>query len=1437
MYNSRLLRLAGLFLGVLVWLANASNPPTGRTGAPFDGHCNSCHTGNVNGFDGTVTIDGMPATVEPNTTYPLTITVTPTAGSPVRAGFQLVAVNGNNANAGDLTAGNAQSGTEFFGGREYLEQRGAKLFSGGAASWSFNWKSPLTAAGNTIKFYFIGNLVNGNNNDSGDYAISFSETYNFSGAPPVSASITSTTNLLCNGVNTGSATVEGSGGVAPYTYLWSNGQNTATAVNLAAGTYTVTVTGASSSGTATATAVITAPPALNATATASGVLNCINTSVTGTANATGGTGPYSFVWANGTVGSQADLTTPGIHSVTATDANGCTKIASVNVTSNLTPPVAAATPNATISCGQTSVQLSGVGSSTGTLYTYLWVASNGGNIVSGATTLTPTVNAAGTYTLTVTNNNNGCTSSATSNVTSTAQPPTAATTGAQLTCTNPSGTISVTTNAGTPLFSWTGPGGFTSAAQSPTVTVPGTYTVVVTNTSSGCSSTATASVTQNIAAPTGVTASGGTLNCLVTSVPLGSSSTTSGVTYAWVGPNGYTSVLQNPTVTLAGTYTVTVQNPVNGCTASATASVISNTTAPTISATGGQLTCTLTSTQLTATSNAASSGFSWTGPGGFTSAAQNPVATVPGPYNLVVTDNSNGCMTTATATVSQNITPPVASAITPGNLNCNTTSIQLNGTGSSQGTNFTYQWTTSTGNIVSGGNTLTPTVNATGTYNLLVTNQLNGCTSPASTAVAQTPAVTATIGSVSNVSCNGGSNGTLSATAGGGTGTYSYAWSSGSNTASAGNLSAGTYVVSITDTENCTATATASVTQPDVLAANASATAVTSSGGMDGTASAAPSGGTMPYGYNWSSGGTTATITGLAPGSYTVTVQDANACSSVQTVTVNSFNCTLTAGISATNVSCNGASNGTASVTVSGAAMPVVYAWSNGQSTPTVSGLAPGTFTVLITDASNCPAELSISITQPAPLLANATATGQTGVGQNDGTASAQATGGTASYTYEWSNMATTPSISGLAPGTYTVTATDANGCTNAQSVVVAAFNCALSVSVSAVNVSCAGGNNGQATAVPVAATLPVSYNWSNGSTTATANGLSAETYTVTLTDAVGCVVISTTTITAPTPLLASVTNVSHVACPESTNGAATVEVSGGTTPYTISWPNSSNGQNLGVGTYVFSVTDGNACTVINSVTINSMDSEAPQLTCPNTPVTACTGVVVEYPVPTVTDNCSLAGAQPQLISGLPSGSVFPVGETVQVFRVSDASGNSATCSFSIKVAPPIEITLDGSSPDVGNSGVGVINITVGGGSGSGYAFEWKKDGELFATTEDLGGLKAGVYTLVVTGPDGCTATLPPITIDNTVATYESGDQLQIRVAPNPAFDWVRLEVSSTQPVVVQIISLHGQLIRTLDTSELAGIIDVSTLPSGWYAFRVITENGKHLLVKWLKAN
>ncbi|MFN0013413.1 MAG: choice-of-anchor V domain-containing protein [Saprospiraceae bacterium] len=1509
LFHSRLFRIAGLALGILTWLANASNPPTGRTGAQFDNNasCNDCHGGGS--FTGTVVVDGLPGTIEPNTTYPLTITLTATGGSPVRAGYQVAVVDGNDANAGDLITVNGQSGTEFFNSREYMEQRGAKVFSGGSVQWAFNWKSPVSASGNTIKFFYIGNFTNGNGNTGGDNAITANETYAFSGLPPVTASMSSVTPVSCFGGNNGSATVEGDGGAPPYTYLWSNGQNGQTAINLTAGTYTATVTGSGGSGTATATAVITQPPAITATVTVQGILTCVNTSVTATANVSGGTGPYTFEWSGGQTGNPVQLTTPGSNVVSVTDNNGCIKTAQTTVVSNTTPPNVQAGPTFTLTCAQPTAVLNGSGSSTGPTISYLWTASNGGNIVSGATTLTPLVNAAGTYTLVVTNATNGCTATDFTTVSSSINPPTATATGGTLTCTATSVTLMATTNAGSPTFAWSGPNGFMSTQQNPSANTAGTYTVVVTNTANGCTKTATASVTQNVTQPS-ASAIAETLTCADTlaqittttnanpgtfawSGPNGFTSTTqnpnvptagtytvvvtsgtngctntatvavtqnntpptasataetitcadtlaqittttnaSPAAFAWTGPNGFMSATQNPNVPAAGTYTVVVTNGPNGCTNSATVSVPQNTTPPTASATAETITCADTLAQITTTTNASPAAFLWTGPNGFMSTAQNPNVNATGTYTVTIANGGNGCTNTASVTVTQNTTPPIADIATPVNLNCTVTEIQLNGTPSSQGPNFDYQWTTADGNIVSGDTTLTPTVDEAGTYVLLVTNSANGCTATDNTVVVQSPPVSATISNVDHVNCNGGQDGSAMATGSGGSGGFDYVWSNGDTTATADNLTAGTYFVSVTDSENCTATASVTITQPLVLNANATATGETGSGANDGTATASPSGGTPGYMYLWNTTETTATIIGLAPGSYTVSVTDAAGCTSVQIVTVNSFNCTISASATTTNVTCFGAGDGTATAVLTGAALPATYLWSNGDTTATADNLVPGTYTIEIEDANGCPAELTVQITGPALLTANASSTNETGVGQNNGTATAQPTGGTSPYTYQWSNNATTQTITGLTPGQYTVVVTDDNDCTAVQTVTVNAFGCNLAATISAVNVLCNGDMTGQATAIPSGGIAPIGFLWSNNATTATASGLAAGTYTVVVSDAAGCQTTTTATISQPAPIEVQV-SVTPASCPQNTDGTVTVAISGGTGPYTFSLPGGGNGQGLGVGTYTITTTDANGCSALKSFDVTSNDTIAPSVTCPPS-ATACAGIPVQFTPAVANDNCGANNTQVELVSGLPSGSSFPVGTTVQVFRAKDASGNSATCSFSVVVGPPVVINLDTFINDVGNAGVGRISVNVSGGVGA-LIFSWTKDGQPFADTKDLTGLNKGVYVLTVVDQNGCTRTLAPVTIDNTVSSSEPYTTSWVRVMPNPASQFIRLDMHGIQPVSVQILDATGRLLRTLTEGEWQGQIEVTSLPAGLHHLLVQDQKGRSYIAKWLK--
>jgi hypothetical protein len=894
------------------------------------------------------------------------------------------------------------------------------------------------------------------------------------------------------------------------------------------------------------------------------------------------------------------------------------------------------------------------------------------------------------------------------------------------------------------------------------VNLPGNYVVTVTNPANSCTNTATAVVNQNITQPTAVATVSDTLACDTTVVQLSMSTNAPAPTFAWTGPGGFTSNQQNPTVSLPGNYIGTVTNTVNGCTRSDTVAVIQNITQPGATASvSGPITCATPSVTLMGSSPSQPVTYVWSGPNGFSSTQQNPTVNIAGSYSLTVTWGANGCTSTATVAVTQNTTPPVASIAAPANLNCNNATVQLNATASSQGANFTYLWTTANGHIVSGETTLTPIVDAAGTYNLLVTNTTNGCTATANTTVVQTPPVTATA-SATNVSCNGGSNGSATATPGGGAGTFTYAWSNGGNTATISNLPAGTYTVTVTDGENCTATATATVTQPAILLANASATGETANGANNGTATAAPTGGTPAYTYLWSNGGTTQTITNLAPGNYTVTVTDANACTAVQTVTVNSFNCNISATISTTNVTCNGANNGTGTANVSGGAMPITYTWSNGGNTQTISNLAPGTYSVSILDGNNCPASLTANITEPPVFSANATATAETGQGANDGTATAQPTGGTSPYAYLWSNGGTTQTITNLAPGSYTVTTTDANNCTANQTVIVNSFNCNATASISAINVSCPGGSDGQATVTLNGGTLPFDYLWSNGDTTATTS-------------------------------------------------------------------------NLSVGTYSVTVVDADNCAVSQSVNIIVLDTILPAISCPSN-ISRCGADIVTYSPPTISDNCSLAGIQPVLLSGLPSGSPFNDGVTTQVFRVTDSSGNSATCSFNVTVFPLPDVSVDSVANDLNGAGTGVIEVTPAGGTAP-YTFIWKKNGELFSAEEDLDSLNAGVYLLTIIDSNGCQTTLAAITITNIVGTDDPGQAISIRLWPNPTSASFRLEMNGLQPASAQIFNAQGRLMQEIEPSELAEEVLVEHLPSGLYYLKILTKDGRVSAVTWMKAD
>ncbi|HXB10894.1 MAG TPA: hypothetical protein VNZ45_02825, partial [Bacteroidia bacterium] len=352
---------------------------------------------------------------------------------------------------------------------------------------------------------------------------------------------------------------------------------------------------------------------------------------------------------------------------------------------------------------------------------------------------------------------------------------------------------------------------------------------------------------------------------------------------------------------------------------------------------------------------------------------------------------------------------------------------------------------------------------------------------------------------MTNPTCN--NNGIATDTPTGGTPPYTYLWSPGGNTnQTATGLSAGTYTVTVKDSVGCLSSATVTLTSNGPVVTAFNTKSVKCNGGADGEDSSSVKGGTSPYSYSWTpSGGTNAVTNGLSAGTYTITVTDKNGCTSSASASVTQPAGMTTSQVIVNNL-CNGAANGKAVLSVSGGTGPYTYNWQpSGGSGSVATNLTAGTYTCTITDAGGCTTKDSATITQP-PALKDTVTINPAVCGSNNGSASATASGGTGGYKYKWTpSGGTNASATGLSAGTYTITVTDANGCTKTTSVNISNIG-GPSATSTKINVACNGGLTGSATAIATGGTSPYTYSWSpSGGTNATASGLSAGTYTCTV--------------------------------------------------------------------------------------------------------------------------------------------------------------------------------------------------------------------------------------------------------------------------------------------------------------------------------------------------
>ncbi len=484
-----------------------------------------------------------------------------------------------------------------------------------------------------------------------------------------------------------------------------------------------------------------------------------------------------------------------------------------------------------------------------------------------------------------------------------------------------------------------------------------------------------------------------------------------------------------------------------------------------------------------------------------------------------------------------------------------------------------------------------------GTYWLAIEDG-DGCKDSIMVEINQPPPLEVT-SSFTAVSCNGGDDGTIEGIGSGGIpfsdGTYKYFWTitgAGQDSLVTG-VEAGTYELSVRDSNNCTVEVDITVTEPDAITLNSSANDATCNGGSDGNATVIPSGGTPNYTYLWDDMQTGSTAIGLNSGQYFVTVTDMNMCTAVSSTIVDEPD-PGSVGTNVTPTLCNGSSDGTATVDVLGPT-PHTYLWDDamGQTTVTAIDLEAGDYMVTLTDGNGCISIGTANVTQPNPFMVNGVGTSASCYNSPDGSASVGVQGGTFPYFYSWNPSGQIGSTAiNLLPGDYTVTITDINFCTTTEMVTVTAPP-AITLQLDSTLASCSTNDDGTASVIAGGGAGGFSYQWDdpNMQTSATAVDLFEGTYQVTVTDGNDCTATEDIEVGSDIAVQIDTIFASMPACNGENTGMATVNPMGGTMPYSYLWDDS-NGQptatatSLAAGDYTVTVFDDNNCFDIQTVSI-----------------------------------------------------------------------------------------------------------------------------------------------------------------------------------------------------------------------------------------------------------